>query len=136
MTTREIAERLGARRQGEGWSLVKCPAHDDRTPSLRISASRNGGTIVFCHGKQCDEADFMEAIKLEREDLFPDREPSWSAGGGPPRAPRVALLPELAKIARKYKRHGRELDSYARTADLLGLAWLATEIRRMKGGPV
>jgi DNA primase len=27
--------RLGAKRSGNGW-IAKCPAHDDRTPSLSI----------------------------------------------------------------------------------------------------
>jgi putative DNA primase/helicase len=47
MQAEMIAKAFGGRRCGSGW-VVRCPAHDDRTPSL--SVRENGGkTLVHCH---------------------------------------------------------------------------------------
>jgi len=35
MTAEAIAKALGGRKAGGGWT-ARCPAHDDRTPSLSI----------------------------------------------------------------------------------------------------
>lgn len=46
----KIANGLMVRpfRNGEGW-LVRCPAHDDRHPSLSIRDGENGRVLVKCH---------------------------------------------------------------------------------------
>ena len=36
MTAETIAKALGGRKAGGGW-VARCPAHDDRVPSLSIS---------------------------------------------------------------------------------------------------
>ena len=36
ITATELAAALGGRRSGHGW-MARCPAHDDREPSLAIS---------------------------------------------------------------------------------------------------
>ena len=38
----------GAKRSGAGWT-VRCPAHDDGTPSLTISTGNDGRTLLKCH---------------------------------------------------------------------------------------
>ncbi|MDH5327989.1 MAG: phage/plasmid primase, P4 family [Gammaproteobacteria bacterium] len=47
MRTEEIAERLNARRCGTYW-MARCPAHDDKNPSLKISEGENGNTLAHC----------------------------------------------------------------------------------------
>jgi putative DNA primase/helicase len=47
MNAESIAIALGGRKAGRGWS-VRCPAHDDRNPSLSLRDSANGGVWVRC----------------------------------------------------------------------------------------
>jgi putative DNA primase/helicase len=47
-TAETIAKSLGGRKAGPGWT-ARCPAHDDRTPSLSISDSDDGKVLVRCH---------------------------------------------------------------------------------------
>lgn len=47
MNAGSIATALSGRKAGRGWS-ARCPAHDDRNPSLSIRDSANGGVLVKC----------------------------------------------------------------------------------------
>lgn len=47
-TAETIATALGGRKAGGGW-IARCPAHDDRTPSLSICNSSDGKVLVRCH---------------------------------------------------------------------------------------
>lgn len=60
-TAGELAERLGARRNGVGW-MAPCPAHDDRTPSLSINENGTGKPLVKCHAG-CDQAAVWDAVE-------------------------------------------------------------------------
>ena len=53
MTAETIAKALGGWKTGGGWT-ARCPAHDDRTPSLSIRDADNK-VLVRCHAG-CDEA--------------------------------------------------------------------------------
>ena len=55
-----IAHDLGARRSGSGF-MAKCPAHDDRKPSLSI-AERNGKVLFHCHAG-CSQESVLDALK-------------------------------------------------------------------------
>jgi putative DNA primase/helicase len=62
MIAAEIAATLGAgRRGGGGWWSCRCPAHDDRSPSLSL---RDGdrGLIVHCHAG-CDPRDVLAELQ-------------------------------------------------------------------------
>jgi len=48
MTAESIAKALGGRKAGTTW-MARCPAHDDRKPSLSIRTSDNGNVLVCCH---------------------------------------------------------------------------------------
>jgi hypothetical protein len=48
MDAETIAKALGGRKAGNGWS-ARCPAHDDRTPSLSIRDAAKGKVLVRCH---------------------------------------------------------------------------------------
>jgi hypothetical protein len=45
MTAETIAKALGGHRAGATW-MAGCPAHDDSSPSLAISAGRHGKMLV------------------------------------------------------------------------------------------
>ena len=48
MTAEVIAQALGGRRAGSAW-MARCPAHDDRVPSLAIDERSDGTVLVCCH---------------------------------------------------------------------------------------
>jgi len=53
------------------WS-ARCPAHDDKSPSLSIRELPDGRVLVHCFGG-CDVAEIISSIGLELQDLFPPR---------------------------------------------------------------
>ncbi len=69
MTAAEFAQRLHGRRSGLGW-MARCPAHDDRSPSLSIRPGRDGRTLIYCFAG-CEKGDILRAAGLEWADLFP-----------------------------------------------------------------
>ena len=44
-TAETIAKTLGGRKAGGGW-MARCPAHDDRAPSLSICEADDGKVLV------------------------------------------------------------------------------------------
>lgn len=60
MTAETIAKALGGHRAGATW-MARCPAHDDSSPSLAISAGKNGKVLVRCHAG-CDQRDVIAAL--------------------------------------------------------------------------
>lgn len=60
MTAETIAKALGDRKAGQGW-MARCPAHDDREPSLSIRDT-GGKVLVRCHAG-CDQLDVIAALK-------------------------------------------------------------------------
>ena len=55
-----LVEGLRARRSASGWT-ARCPAHDDRTPSLSIGW-RDGRVLLHCFGG-CTQADVIDALR-------------------------------------------------------------------------
>jgi putative DNA primase/helicase len=60
MTAEIIARALGGRKAGQGW-MARCPAHDDREPSLSIRDA-DEKVLVCCHAG-CDQRDVIMALK-------------------------------------------------------------------------
>lgn len=60
MTAETIARALGGRKVGQGWT-ARCPAHDDREPSLSIREA-DGKVLVRCHAG-CDQHDVIAILK-------------------------------------------------------------------------
>jgi putative DNA primase/helicase len=61
MTAEAIAKALGGRKAGAAW-MARCPAHDDRAPSLSIADARDGKVLVRCHAG-CDQHDVIAALR-------------------------------------------------------------------------
>jgi hypothetical protein len=61
MNAETIARALGGRRIGGGWKM-RCPAHDDATPSLSIRDADDGNVLVRCHAG-CKQADVIAALR-------------------------------------------------------------------------
>jgi DNA primase len=50
MHVAQILERLDAVRiAGDDKWIARCPAHDDRTPSLSVALAGNGRILMHCH---------------------------------------------------------------------------------------
>lgn len=61
MTAETIAKALGGRKAGAGWT-ARCPAHDDRTPSLSIRDADANKVLVRCHAG-CDQERVIAALR-------------------------------------------------------------------------
>ena len=64
MTAETIAKALGGRKAGGGWT-ARCPAHDDRTPSLSIRDAEEDKVLVRCHAG-CDQERVIAALRGAR----------------------------------------------------------------------
>ena len=61
MTARSLTKTLGGRWHGS-YGTACCPAHDDREPSLAISAGDEGKVLVHCHAG-CNQALVIAALR-------------------------------------------------------------------------
>lgn len=68
-----LLDRLqGVKRTGPSRWLARCPAHDDRHPSLAIREADDGRVLLHCFAG-CSVEDIVSAVGLELADLFPPR---------------------------------------------------------------
>jgi len=68
----KLLNRLdGLRDNGRGRWMARCPAHDDRSPSLSIRETDDGIILLRCFAG-CSAADMLAAVGLELRDLFPE----------------------------------------------------------------
>ncbi len=74
-----VAEALGGRRCGAGW-VARCPAHDDREPSLSIRDADDGKVLVRCHAG-CSQEQVVAALR--DRGLWDGRRPRRIAEPGP-----------------------------------------------------
>lgn len=74
------------RDRGNGKYIAKCPAHDDRSPSLSITEGRNGNAVMLCFA-ECSIDEICAALGLEVSDLFPHTKSHHA----PPQKVRMAL---------------------------------------------
>lgn len=81
MNVSEFLERLDkVKRAGSGWT-ARCPAHEDRSPSLSISNGDTGGIVLHCHAG-CATEDVVAALGLEMKDLAPEDPTRGNGSGG------------------------------------------------------
>jgi putative DNA primase/helicase len=67
-------ERLTPLCRPQTWK-ARCPAHDDRTPSLGLWVGRNGALLIRCWARHgCTLGAILEAKGLTMRDLFPDQD--------------------------------------------------------------
>jgi hypothetical protein len=85
-----VLKRLGGvRRLRSGW-LARCPAHQDRSPSLKIDEGEAGRILVHCFSG-CTAQEIVAAIGLTLHDLMGD------SSAPPPRSPAKALAADLLR---------------------------------------
>lgn len=69
---REITAGLGGRWTGRQGS-ARCPAHEDRHPSLSVSDGADGKVLVHCH-TGCNQLDVIDGLKTRG--LWPENQPT------------------------------------------------------------
>ncbi|HKX30605.1 MAG TPA: hypothetical protein VJ302_23150 [Blastocatellia bacterium] len=70
-TFNAIILKLAAIKRGNSWQ-AKCPAHDDKNPSLSISQGDDGRILLYCH-TGCSPQSIVTALGLEMSDLFAEK---------------------------------------------------------------
>ena len=99
MTSPELLSRLnGARARGAGRWAARCPAHDDKSPSLAIMEGDRGLLLKCWAG--CTLAEITAALGIRVADLFYD-----ALDADPSRRREAALQ-------REHQRHQRECETY------------------------
>lgn len=68
----------GVRKSGRGY-MARCPAHEDRSPSLAITPCDDGRILIHCFAG-CEAGDVLTAVGMELGDLFPERLPEHRYG--------------------------------------------------------
>jgi len=87
--TQLVVSRLkGVKRQSSGDWIARCPAHEDHTPSLSITAGTDGRALVKCHAG-CTTEQIVDAVGLTLTDLFT---PRASNGNGPTPYPVIVAM--------------------------------------------
>src|ERR1700674_2938902 len=61
MNAETIAKSLGGRKVGSNW-MARCPAHDDRCPSLSIQDTADGRVLLHCFSG-CAQAQVIAALR-------------------------------------------------------------------------
>ncbi|MCL1826002.1 MAG: DNA primase [Betaproteobacteria bacterium] len=73
MNVEPLLSRLdGVKETQSGCWVARCPAHEDRRPSLSIRETDDGRLLVHCFAG-CETPDVLAAIGLSLPDLFPER---------------------------------------------------------------
>jgi hypothetical protein len=72
MSAARLLDRLeGVKSTGQGRWLARCPAHEDRSPSLSIRELGDGRLLLHDFAG-CSAGDVLEALGLSLADLYPD----------------------------------------------------------------
>ena len=73
MSADALISRLdGVKRTGPGRWLARCPAHEDRSPSLSIRELEDSRVLVHCFAS-CSVEEVLSAVGLEMDVLFPPK---------------------------------------------------------------
>lgn len=93
------------RRVGAGKWVARCPAHDDRGPSLSIAETADGRVLVHCFGG-CETLDVLGAVGLDFSALFSERDPDdvgrpkgWRSAGARDSRQRLESIPPRTALA-------------------------------------
>jgi hypothetical protein len=60
------------KRTGNGVWMARCPAHDDKNPSMSVRELDDGKVLVRCHA-ECSVEQILGAVGLDFDALFPEK---------------------------------------------------------------
>mgnify|MGYP001399900296 CR=1 FL=1 len=83
----------GVRRTGPARWIARCPAHDDKRPSLSVRETDDGRLLLHCWAG-CDVGAIVGALGFDLADLFPPK-----AHPGAPRERRPWSAADLLDLA-------------------------------------
>lgn len=89
----------GVKPRSTGSWIARCPAHEDKSPSLAIRECSDGTILLKCFAG-CGAADIVAAVGLELSDLFPAREIDYAKPHKPIRRPPLSAKDVIAAIRR------------------------------------
>lgn len=72
MTAKQFADILRAKKHGGYWT-AKCPAHEDKNPSLSIRQGKNGKVLIRCFSG-CPTEAILQVMNLTFGDLYLEAE--------------------------------------------------------------
>ena len=73
MSIETLISRLDdVKETGHGKYVARCPAHEDRSPSLAITECSDGRILVHCFAG-CEIEDVLDSVGLTFSDLMPER---------------------------------------------------------------
>ena len=87
----------GVRQRQPGQWSARCPAHDDRGPSLSVRETSEHAVLLHCFAG-CNVHDITAALGLDVADLFPLRESMTSK---PKRIPRLLTAGQALELLRQ-----------------------------------
>jgi hypothetical protein len=64
-----LSQLRGVKGRNGSWT-ARCPAHDDKSPSLAVRETQDGRVLVHCFGG-CATEDVLAAVGMDMADLFP-----------------------------------------------------------------
>src|SRR5687767_9180806 len=67
-----LSQLSGVKRTGDGRWIARCPAHDDKHPSLSIRELGDGRLLLHCFAG-CSIQEVLGAVSLDFDSLFPER---------------------------------------------------------------
>jgi hypothetical protein len=108
----EVLAKLERVRKVRGGWVARCPAHEDRNPSLSLTV-KEGKVLIHCHAG-CTFESICVAIGIKTSDLFLNNRP-----GPAPARPRTAAIPKANRSVRSQKFGGTEEDVERMHRDLV-----------------
>lgn len=75
--------------------VARCPAHQDRLPSLSVAEGTDGRAVLHCHAG-CETANVIAALGLTWSDLFPEGHRQARSS----RRPRLVSEPAISSVER------------------------------------
>jgi archaellum biogenesis ATPase FlaH len=126
---RVLARLDGVRRESDGGFVARCPAHDDRRPSLRVARGDRGNCLLHCRAG-CSTDAVLHSLGLRMADLSAGDSSTWAHdvanGRGRANEPTFATAREAAHayVARlgKWARSWTYTDAAGEPAGLV-LRW-------------
>lgn len=97
-----LARFESVRETGLGRWIARCPAHEDRSPSLSLRLLDDGRWLIHDFAG-CEAASILAAVGLQFSDLFPERlrNPAHPAGSFPRERQPFDPLDTLRLVARE-----------------------------------
>ena len=97
-----ILSKLSGATVSGNLAKARCPAHDDKKPSLTVTLKDDGKINVKCFAENCDYKDILAAINLEPSFLYPPERQKTSRSDSNV----ISLKPRIEQVYTYHKANG------------------------------